>query len=108
MACWTLKLTEEVKVKRETTLERMEKALAAGTITVKVGATGAIAFSKPMNLLDDGFSDVCVYRALLAKNSPGLRKAVAKAEALAGRKVNPQAIAAGVHSHDGGKTWGSH
>ncbi|HSN68793.1 MAG TPA: hypothetical protein VLV48_06075 [Thermoanaerobaculia bacterium] len=108
MACWTIKITPEVIQKRETALERMEKALQAGTVTVKIGATGAIAFSKPMSLTDDGFSDVCAYRALLSRNSPGLRKAVARAEAMAGRKVNPQAINSGMHSHDGGKTWGSH
>ncbi len=32
--------------------------------------------------------------------------ALAKAEAQAGRTVDKQAVASGLHSHDGGKTWG--
>lgn len=108
MACWTIKVTPSIEALRKKALDRLESALAAGTITVKVGPTGAIAFSKPMNQIDDGYADVCAYRALLATNSPALRRAVAKAEAMAGRKVNPQAIASGVHSHDGGGSWGRH
>jgi hypothetical protein len=53
----------------------------------------------------NGISDACAYRKLLASGSPALRAALAKAEAMAGRKVDPQAIASGVHSHDGGRTW---
>lgn len=106
MACWTIKVTPTVEELRRKALDRLEKALEAGTTTVKVGPTGSIAFSKPLNMIDDGYSDVCAYRVLLSKNSPALRRAVAKAEALAGRKVDPKAIASGVHSHDAGRTWG--
>lgn len=108
MACWTIKLTEPIKAKRETTLDRLRKELAAGTLTVKIAPSGAVAFSKPLNLLDDGYSDVCAYRVLASKNDPALRKAVMRAEAMSGRKVSEAAIAAGIHSHDGGKTWGGH
>jgi len=109
MSCsnMTVRLTAEQTTKRATALTRLETMLAAGTATVVIGATGAIAF-KGWQSSDVGMVDACVYRRLLASNSPGLRRAIARAEAVSGRKVNPQAIASGTHSHDGGKTWGSH
>jgi hypothetical protein len=36
------------------------------------------------------------------------RATEARAEAIAGRTVDARTIAAGVHSHDGGRTWGNH
>lgn len=84
-------------------LERLNKALQEGTVKVTVGNTGAVVFRG--NWQRDGVSDTCAYRKLLASGSSALRMAVARAEAMAGRKVDPKAIAAGVHSHDGGKTF---
>ena len=49
-----------------------------------------------------------IARRLSAKGSESLRRAVARAEALAGRKADARAIASGVHSHDGGRTWDKH
>lgn len=84
-------------------VKRLEQALAAGTVKLRVGAQGGIAFT---GWLDNrGVSDLCAYRALAAANSPALRKAQARAEAMAGRKIEARTIAAGVHSHDGGHTW---
>ena len=87
---------------------KLEAALTAGRASVRIGPTGAIAFVGWNEEERDGVADVCAYRRLVAKGSWALRQAVARAEATAGRKLNPQAIAAGVHSHDGGKSWGSH
>lgn len=86
-------------------LTRLEAALTAGRVKVKIGANGAMAFDgwKPDDR--DGISDVCGYRTLASQNSWALRQAVAKAEVIAGRKVSTTAVGAGVHSHDGGKTW---
>lgn len=84
------------------------RALAEGRVVVKVGPQGAITFTGWSEQQRDGVSDVCAYRKLLASGSWALRQAVAKAEAMAGRKVDQRAIGAGVHSHDGGRTWGSH
>ncbi len=86
-------------------LDRLKKALAAGTVTVKVGPTGALAFVGG-DLAKSGISDTCAYRKLQAQNSPELRKALARAEVTAGRKVDERQIISGVHSHDGGKTFG--
>ena len=78
-------------------------ALVTGTVKVVIGRNGAIAFKGLWR--SDGVADVCAYRALSAENSVELRRAVARAEAIAGVKVNPQQVAQGTHSHDGGATW---
>ena len=85
-------------------LARLKRALAANTVKVVIDrATGALAFNGLWRR--DGVADVCAYRALAAAGSIELRQAVARAEALAGRAVNPQAVAQGTHSHDGGSSW---
>lgn len=101
--------TKEQRSKRadEATV-RLEKALTAGRAQVRIGPTGAVAFTGWEGEERDGVADVCAYRRLTAKGSWALRQAVARAEVAQGRKVSAQAVAAGIHSHDGGKTWGSH
>ena len=96
----------------EERLEQVRKALAdlerlitKGDVMVVIDkVTGAIAFKGWKE--NAALSDACAYRLLMAAQSWPLRQAIAKAEFLAGRKVNEKAVAAGVHSHDGGKTWG--
>jgi len=87
----------------DSAIDRLNKALAAGEVKVKVGSTGAVVFTGTWQR--DGISDTCAYRKLLVAGSSALRMAVARAEAMAGRKVDPKMIAAGVHSHDQGGTW---
>ena len=89
----------------ESALERLKRYLATGSVRVNIGSNGAIMFNG-WNDRDD-VTDVCAYRSLSATNSFELKKAVQRAEATSGRKVNPTAIAAGMHSHDG-KTWSKH
>ena len=84
-------------------LARLAKQLKDGTVKVKIGANGGVAFVGDWQR--DGVSDTCAYRRLKSSGSPELRAAVAKAEAEAGRKVDENAVAAGTHSHDGGNTW---
>jgi hypothetical protein len=86
-------------------LAKLEAQLATGSVKVKVGSNGAVAFDgwKPDDR--DRVTDVCAYRTLSASGSFALRQAVQRAEAQSGRKVNATAVAAGTHSHDGGKTW---
>jgi hypothetical protein len=86
----------------ERALKRLEGYLSTGKVTVKIGPTGSIAFAGWADR--DRLSDTCAYRALSLQSSWALRQQVARAEAMSGRKVNAQAVAAGVHSHDG-KTW---
>jgi len=72
-----------------------------------VGANGAIAFAG-WNEERNGITDNCAYRRIMATGSALARAEIARAEMLAGRKVNPQTVALGVHSHDGGDTWSQH
>jgi len=84
-------------------LKRLEQSLQTGSMRIQIAPNGAVAFVGWKDR--DDVTDVCAVRSLLASNSWALRQAIARAEAMQGRKVNPQAIAAGVHSHDGGITW---
>lgn len=97
-------LTAQRKRAVDESLARLRRALAANTVKVVIDrATGAMAFNGLWRR--DGVADVCAYRALAAAGSSELRQAVARAEALAGRSLNPQAVAQGTHSHDGGANW---
>lgn len=87
-------------------LDRLKRYLSTGSVKVQIGPNGAITFAGFSDR--DGLSDACIYRSLTAENSWELRQAVARAEAQSGRKVNARAIAAGFHSHDGGKSWDRH
>ncbi len=88
------------------TIDALNKALIDKSVTVKIGANGAVAFVGWGQR--NSVTDVCAYRKLLASGSPGLRAALVIAERAAGRKVDPQAVAAGYHSHDDGKTFSKH
>ncbi len=82
-------------------LQRLEQALQAGRVKIKIGPTGGVAFEGWSKEDRDGVTDVCAMRTLSAQNSWALRQAVQRAEQLQGRKVNPQAVAAGHHAHNG-------
>ncbi len=112
MACdsrWAFRgqLPVQRKKQIEEAIERLNKALAIGEVKVKVGPQGAVTFTGNVAgiLGANKITDTCAYRKLLASGSPALRAAVIKAEVLAGRKVDPQAVGSGTHSHDGGNTW---
>lgn len=112
MACDTMRRPGETvdqrKARAQASTARLEAALTAGTVKLKIGPQGAIAFEGWDAASRDGLTDACGFRRLTAKVSWALRQAVAKAEALAGRKVDQAAVNAGLHSHDGGKTWAKH
>lgn len=98
--------TPAQKADQQSALARLGAGLAAGTVQVVIGQAGGIAFKGWAD--NRGVSDLCAYRALTAANSAPLRKALARAEAMSGRKVDARALAAGLHSHDFGKTWSTH
>lgn len=112
MPCDTFTRRNQTPAERRTEIEaalaELEAALNAGKTKVKVGPQGAVAFDGWDPEGRRGVTDVCAYRTLSSKGSFALKKAVAKAEALAGRKVDARAVAAGVHTHDGGLTWSKH
>jgi len=109
MPCDTIRLAPTQTLQQrvdqvEQALNRLKRYLLTGSVRVQIAPNGAVAFAAWKDR--DSISDVCAYRSLAASNSWELRQAVAKAESQQGRKVNPHAVTAGHHSHDGGKTWG--
>lgn len=98
-------LTQVQQARMAEAVRRLETALGNNSASLVVGASGSIAF-KGWNDRE-GVSDLCAYRKLAASNSAALRRAIMRAEAM-GAKINPRAIAAGVHSHDSGHTWSTH
>lgn len=68
--------------------------------------TGAIAFQGLTETIRDGATDACVYRQLMIHGNSLTKMAIQRAEQIAGRTVDNKAIAQGVHSHDGGRTFG--
>lgn len=109
MPCYTQLKPQQTLEQRNAEITRslrvLEAKLQAGQVKVTIGPNGALAFAGRTSTDRDDVTDVCAYRALTAQSSWALRQALARAEALSGRKLNPQAIGSGLHSHDGGKTW---
>jgi thiamine monophosphate synthase len=99
-------LTSEAKAAQAAALERLTAAIGAGAVQVVIGRNGGIALKGWAEVDRAGVSDLCAYRALM--HAPEMRRAVMRAEALAGTRVSAIAIATGVHSHDGGQTWSRH
>jgi hypothetical protein len=108
MPCDTLKIGETIEIKKakvNEALAKLEKLIERGIVQAVISPTGAVTF-RGWNEGRDGMLDACALRKLTQSNSPALRKALLQAEIRAGRKVDQRQIAAGVHSHDGGATWG--
>ena len=87
---------------------KLSSALASGRVKVKIGPQGAIAFVDWADTERDSISDACAYRRLMVSGAALAKAAIARAEQLAGRSVDRNAIAKGTHSHDGGRTWHDH
>ncbi len=86
-------------------VEKIDAKIQAKTVKVRVGKQGAIAFDGITAEERDDVTDACIYRRIMATGSATAKLAIAQAEMQAGVKVNAQALAHGVHSHDGGATW---
>jgi alkylation response protein AidB-like acyl-CoA dehydrogenase len=95
---------EEVRA----TAAKLAAELAAGRVKPKIGAKGGIAFEGFSDEDRNRVTDACLYRRIMATGSSFAKAAIAKAEQLAGRSVDRKAIANGLHSHDGGKSWHHH
>lgn len=108
MPCLTnVNLSEIQKQKQRDALAKLAKAIGAGKVQVVVAkGTGAFALKGWADSDREGVSDLCAYRALM--NAPEMRMAVRKAQVMANTPLSARAIATGLHSHDGGKTWGTH
>ena len=110
MPCDTRMKRGQTISQRKDEVRRATEKFVAGLKSGKVKAvvdrkTGAVAFSGITDDERDGVTDACAYRRVMVSGSQMAIQAILRAEQLAGRSVNQQAVASGVHSHDGGLTW---
>lgn len=108
MVCETRRQAQETEEERrkkiDAALQRLAQQLGSGVARIVIGPQGQIAFSGWQDRAD--VADACAFRALTVQGSWELKQALARAEALAGRKANVLTLGAGgQHSHDGGATW---
>lgn len=100
-------LTER-KIEVRAAIDKLSKSLVAGSVKPVIGPQGAIAFKGWTEDDRGAVSDACAYRLLMVSGGALAKAAIARAEQIAGRSVDKRVIGQGVHSHDGGHTWGSH
>lgn len=81
--------------------ERVSGLIARGSVRVIVGKTGGVAFTGLAESERDGVTDACMYRRIMATGSALAKASITRAEQMAGRTVDRQAIAQGLHSHNG-------
>lgn len=113
MACETMRKPKQTVQER---IAEINKAIALLDAKLKKRlvkpvvdkATGAIAFPGFEAADRNGITDACAYRRIMATGSTLAKLEIQRAEQLAGRSVNRQALAQGIHSHDGGASWGKH
>jgi len=110
MPCDTILRALQTAAQREReikeALDQLVASLDAGSVEIIIGADGAVCFSG--STWEDnrrGVTDVCAYNRLSQEDSWAFRQALQRAESLSGYQVDEQTVAAGVHSHDGGRTW---
>ena len=114
MACETrLQNKNQTLTERKTQVKEIiaftDELIRKGKIKIVVDKrSGAIAFDGMSDAERGGVSDACTYRVIMATGTVLAKQAIARAEQLAGRTVNRQALTNGTHSHDGGATWSSH
>lgn len=86
-------------------VNKLDALLKQRRVQVKISPQGGVAFVGWPEQERDGVTDACAYRRIMATGSSLAKAEIARAEAMAGRAVDRKALAAGVHSHDGGATW---
>ena len=91
----------ERKVEIKASVDKLAAALAAGKVKPVIGAKGGIAFPGWAEGQANGVTDNCAFRRLMSSGSALAKMAIERAEMMAGRKVDRQAVAQGLHTHDG-------
>lgn len=86
---------------------RLSAAIASGRVKVRVGPQGAVAFEGWDATSRDGITDNCAYRRIMSTGNAMAQMHIARAEQLAGRSIDKQAVAQGLHTHDG-VNWHKH
>lgn len=111
MACDTWRASQqqtltERKEEIKSVIDKVAQEIVKGRVVPKVGAQGAITFAGLDAVMDRrGVRDACVYRRIMSTGSAMAKQQLARAEQLAGRRVDQKQVAGGAHSHDGGRTW---
>ena len=112
MACDTRTLPGQTLSQRKeevlAAIVRLNSLLASGQVKAVVSKEGAIAFAGWLEADRSRVSDACAYRRIQAIGGSLAKAQIAKAEAMAGRTVNKQTVATGLHSHDSGASWHRH
>jgi hypothetical protein len=111
MPCDTKRLPNqsltERKVEITKAVDKLAAALAAGKVKPVVGAKGGIAFPGWTEGQVSRVTDNCGYRKIMSSGSALAKLAIERAEMMAGRKVDRQAVAQGLHTHGDG-VWHNH
>ena len=110
MACESYRISnEQTEAERreeiDAAIAALEADIAAGKVTVRVGEQGAVAFEGWAAGAEKHIADSCAALTLQYQGSWAYTQAVQAAAAACGTTYSPAAVAAGIHSHDGGATW---
>lgn len=97
----------ERKDEIKTAVDKLAQALAAGRVKPVIGAKGGIAFPGWIEGQAGRVGDACAYRRLMSSGSVTAKLAIERAEMMAGRKVDRQAVAQGLHYHEN-SGWHNH
>lgn len=87
----------KAEVKRVVDLVASE--IVAGRVVAKIGPNGAIAFQGLTEAMRRGVTDSCVARRIMSGTNALAKQQMARAEMLAGRRVDMKALAGGHHGH---------
>jgi hypothetical protein len=109
MACDTQPLKGQTLSERKTQVKEIiaftDELIRKNKVKIVVDkASGAVAFLGMTPQERGNVSDACTYRMLMVSGTVLAKQAIARAEQLAGRSVNRQALTAGVHAHAHGDT----
>lgn len=107
MPCDTVRRESQSTQQRVAEVRRvvgmLDKAIVRRQVKVIVGPQGAITFDGWQQR--EGVTDACAYRRIMSTGSTLAKSEIARAEQMSGKSVDRRALAAGIHSHDGGQTW---
>lgn len=97
----------ERKAEVKKAVDSLDRQLLKKKVKPVVGPQGAITFQGWKEEDKEGVSDACAYRRIMATGSSLAKAEISRAEQLAGRAVDKKILTTGLHSHDGGDTWGT-
>jgi hypothetical protein len=89
-------------------LQKLEQKLQDGGVQLVIAENGGLLFQGWEGAERNDVNDACAFQKLVVMGSFALQQALAQAEAMAGRSANYGAVMGGLHSHDGGQSWGKH